>query len=186
VLSFVVTHPEVVVDPATPVTAWHLSERGRERAERLAALGWVPGLERVVASAEVKAGETAALLAAGCGRTWTTDPALGENDRTATGFLPPAEFERTADAFFARPEVSVRGWETAAAAQARVVAAVRRLSAGQPTPTAYVTHGAVGTLLWCDLSEVRISRQHDQPGQGSWYAFDPVAWRAVHPWRRIP
>jgi broad specificity phosphatase PhoE len=185
VLSYVVTHPEVLVDPAAPVTTWRLSPQGRDRAQRLTTLDWVPGLERVVASAERKAQETAALLAAACGRTWTTDGALGENDRSATGFLAPEEFERTADAFFARPEVSVRGWETAAAAQARVVAAVRRLAAGPPSSTAYVTHGAVGTLLWCDLSGVPVSRQHDQPGQGSWYAFDPVAWRAMHPWRRI-
>jgi broad specificity phosphatase PhoE len=185
VLSYVVTHPEVVVDPATPVTAWGLSERGRERAERLVALDWVPGLERVVASAERKAQETAALVAAACCRSWTTEPALGENDRSATGFLPPEEFERTADAFFASPEASVRGWETAAAAQARIVAAVRSLAAAQPVPTAYVTHGAVGTLLWCHLSGVPVSRRHDQPGQGSWYAFDPDAWRAVQPWQRI-
>lgn len=36
-----------------------------------------------------------------------------ENDRSSTGFLPPEEFEVVADAFFAQPGVSVRGWETA-------------------------------------------------------------------------
>ena len=32
---------------------------------------------------------------------------LGENDRSATGYLPKAEFEAMADAFFARPDESV-------------------------------------------------------------------------------
>ena len=47
---------------------------------------------------------------------------LGENDRSSTGYLPKAEFEAVADAFFARPEESVRGWERAVDAQRRIVA----------------------------------------------------------------
>jgi len=52
---------------------------------------------------------------------------LGENDRSATGYLEPQEFETTANAFFAYPERSIRGWETAQAAQTRIVEAVHDL-----------------------------------------------------------
>ena len=182
---YLVTHPEVAVDPGTDVTRWSLSAAGRARAERLAALPWVAGLTRLVSSAERKACETAEVLAAAHGLPWTVDAALGENDRSATGFLPPEEFERVADAFFARPEESVRGWETARHAQQRVVQAVRRHTAGRDEPVGFVAHGAVGTLLWCDLEREPVDRRHDQPGQGSWYPFDPVAWNAGHGWVRI-
>ena len=50
----------------------------------------------------------------------------GENDRSATGFLAPPDFEAAADRFFAEPETSFRGWERAIDAQARIVAAVDR------------------------------------------------------------
>ena len=49
---------------------------------------------------------------------------MHENDRSATGFLEPSEFERVADEFFARPTVSIGGWERAIDAQKRIVGEV--------------------------------------------------------------
>ena len=40
-------------------------------------------------------------------------PGIGENDRSATGFVPAEEFEALADTFFADPHTSIRGWERA-------------------------------------------------------------------------
>lgn len=182
-----VTHPEVVVDPASPVTDWRLSDLGRARALAFARSPVVAGVDRLVASTERKAVETATILGEALGLPPATDAALGENDRSATGFLPPEEFERTADEFFARPAESVRGWETAAAAQRRVVAAVRRIAAAHPDESVvFLAHGAVGSLLLCDLLGVPVSRSLDQPRQGCWYAFDPATWVAESGWRPMP
>jgi broad specificity phosphatase PhoE len=185
VLWYFITHPEVTVDPTTPVEQWSLSETGRRRAHLLSGCAWTAELSRVIASEERKAVETAAILAGDLGLGYRTDAALGENDRSATGFLPPDEFESTADQFFAHPDRSVRGWETAEHAQRRVIAAVRSHLLAAAGGTALVAHGGVGTLLLCDLLGVPIDRRHDQPGQGSYFAFDPERWRAVHAWRRI-
>lgn len=72
-----------------------------------------------------------------------------ENDLSATGFLPPRKFERVADAFFAEPTVSVRGWERALDAQRRIVAEVQAIDGSDTTrgTVAIVSHGAVGALL---------------------------------------
>lgn len=183
--SYFLTHPEVQVEPEVPVPRWSLSVAGRERAARAGRLEWLGGVRRIVASAERKAQETAEAVAAPRGLAWSTDAELGENDRSSTGFVPPAEFEALADAFFASPGRSVRGWESAEDAQRRVVRAVLRWTLAADVPTLYVSHGAVGTLLYCALTGQPVDRRHDQPGQGSWYAFDPVAWTAAHPWRRI-
>ena len=92
---------------------------------------------------------------------------MGENDRSATGFLPPSEFEEVADAFFAAPELSVRGWERAVDAQTRIRKAVSRIVAGHGDgDLAIVSHGAVGTLLFCALAGRGIARSFDQPFQG--------------------
>ena len=182
---YLISHPEVAVAPEVPVPQWGLSAAGRARLAHLLAQPWVPGLTRVVSSAERKAVETAEALAGRLRLPVTVDAQLGENDRSATGYLPPTEFEALADAFFAQPQVSVRGWERAADAQERIVAAVQRAAAGADGDVAVVSHGGVGTLLLCRLLGVPIDRRHDQPGQGSWFAFDPATGRVAHPWRRL-
>lgn len=162
------THPQVQIDPAIPVPKWGLSPVGRARVVAMAATGWAARWRRIIASDETKAIETAAILAAASGLEIEVVHGLHENDRSATGFLPPAEFETVADAFFANPAVSVRGWERAADAQARIVNGVRRCIAAQPdVPTLVVGHGGVGTLLKCALRQAPISRAEDQgPGGG--------------------
>lgn len=185
VTVYVVSHPEVHVDPTVPVPRWGLSEAGRERLEHLLALPWAQTLTRVVSSTEVKAVQTAEALAAPLGLVVLLDEELGENDRSSTGFVPPSEFEELADAFFAHPSVSVRGWETAEHAQARFTAAVRRQLQGASGDVAVVAHGGVGTLMLCQLLGVPVGRALDQPGQGSWYAFEQVSGVVHHGWRRI-
>lgn len=169
-----ITHPEVEVDPARPVTRWRLSDEGIARMRTFAETA--PPLKSIWASDETKAIEAAGILAAAQGIGVQIHPGLGENDRSATGFLPPEEFERAADIFFAEPDLSFRGWETAHAAQARVVAAWAQIAA---EGVAIVAHGAVGTLLRCHLAGLPISRQYDQPGQGHYWRIEggqPTGW----------
>ncbi len=182
---FFVTHSEVAVDPDVPVPDWGLSPAGRARLQHLLAQPWVPTLTGVVSSAERKAVETARPLAEAAGVPHVVDATMHQNDRSATGYLPPAEFEVVADAFFARPQDSVRGWERAADAQRRIVGAVERAVSGAGGDLAVVAHGGVGALLLCHLLGVPIDRRYDQPGQGSWFRFDPVGHRLAHAWRRL-
>ena len=163
------THPQVAIDPAIPVPDWSLSETGRARVEALAEAPWFAGIGRIVCSDERKAVETAEILAAAAGCTVEIVAQMGENDRSATGFLAPPDFEAAADRFFAAPEASFRGWERAVDAQTRIVAAVERaLEPHDPAvPLLFVGHGGVGTLLKCHLGARPISRSEDQgPGGG--------------------
>jgi broad specificity phosphatase PhoE len=187
-----VTHPQVLIDPAIPVPKWGLSEIGRARAIHTASAPWVRLFKRIISSDETKAIETAQILASACGLDVEIGEDMGENDRSATGFLPPPEFEKAADWFFAHPEESFHGWERAADAQARIVAAVKTALREWPTdsPIAFVGHGGVGTLLKCWLSNAPISRSQDQKGGGgNLFAFrlDDLAllsdWTPMEDWR---
>ena len=184
-----ITHPDVVVDPALPVPRWPLSPRGRERMQRLLACAWVRRIGVVWCSEEQKAVDAAGILADGLGIPLQVMAELGENDRSATGYLPKAEFEATADEFFARPEASVRGWERAVDAQARIIGAVERIAALTPgtAPVAIVSHGAVGALLLSHLAGRPISRRDDQPpGAGGHYYTWLMPERILrHGWRSI-
>lgn len=180
-VCFFVTHPEVVIDPAVPIEQWGLSEHGRARAARIPAL--LRGRVRtIVSSTERKATDTAVIVAEALQLPASADPALGEMDRSATGYLSPQDFEPTVDAFFAHPERSVRGWERAVDAQRRIEGAVR---AHPGDEVAFVAHGGVGALLLASLTGSPISRALDQPGLGCWFPFDRAAWRALDSWQRI-
>ncbi|MFK3689581.1 histidine phosphatase family protein [Agrobacterium tumefaciens] len=169
-----ITHPQVKIDAAVPVPEWELSEKGAERARQASRLPWAKSLRRIVSSAETKAIETARILAETSGATIEIIEVMHENDRSATGFLPPTEFEKAADWFFAHPEESYQGWERAIDAQARIVGAVRAVldrHDGQQ-PIAFVGHGGVGTLLKCHIEGRGISRAEDQPpGGGNLFRF---------------
>lgn len=186
---YFITHPNVVIDPQLPVPRWPLSERGRARMRLGLRQPWVAELGAIYCSTEQKAIDGAQILAAHCGLDVVQVAALGENDRSATGFRPPPEFERLADRFFAEPTQSVEGWETAADAQARIVAAVSGIAQAHRDPgaVAIVSHGAVGTLLYCHLAGEPIDRRRDQPpnGGGNYFAFTMAPPRALGWWQAI-
>ena len=187
-LAFV-THPEVVIDPAVPIPQWPLSAQGLARMRLLLRQPWVVQITAVYCSTEQKALDGAALLAAHLGLSVSHVADLGENDRSATGYLPAPEFERVVDQFFAHPTVSIRGWESAAVAQQRIVRAVTAIVAQEAAlgSLAIVAHGGVGTLLLCALAGCVIDRRYEQPGTGggNYYAFDAQSRVLRHRWRPI-
>ncbi|WP_431321143.1 histidine phosphatase family protein [Rhizobium sp. YTU87027] len=186
--SLYITHPQVKIDPAVPVPKWGLSEIGATRAHKAAESDWAKQLRRIISSDETKAIETAEILAAAAGLTIEIVHGMHENDRSATGFLPPPEFEKAADWFFAHPAESFRGWERAIDAQRRIVSAVTDILASHdPTsPVAFVGHGGVGTLLKCHLQGRPIQRDGDQPGGGgNLYCFSLADQRLSCDWTPI-
>ena len=183
------THPQVMIDPDVPVPQWGLSEIGWARAQAFAARGLLGANARLFSSDERKALELAGIIGAAIGAEATAEPQMGENDRSATGFLPPDQFEATADRFFAAPLESIDGWERAIDAQIRIVAAVAA-ALGQVQPgqlPVFCGHGAVGTLLKCYLGRWAIARSEDQsrladPGGGNGFVFDLVRRRLYCDW----
>jgi broad specificity phosphatase PhoE len=183
-----VTHPEVTIDPSIPVPDWSLSAIGRQRMRRALAGSWLSGVTAVFCSSERKAIEGADMLAEHLQLSAQVIPDLGENDRSATGYLPRDEFEAVADAFFRSPEASVRGWERAIDAQRRIVGAVEAaisMALGNGD-IVIMSHGGVGALLLCHLKHIAIDRSEDQPdGGGYLYSFDASSRRLLLPWRPI-
>jgi broad specificity phosphatase PhoE len=188
---FFITHPDVAIDPSVPVPDWPLNERGRARMRAMAAHPWASGVRHIFSSSERKARDGAQILADGLGlRRYSVVDGLGENDRSPTGYLPKQEFEATVDAFFAQPQTSVRGWEPAVDAQARIIRTVEQIvsQALGNDVLAIVGHGGTGTLLYCHLAGLPISRRHEQPATngGNWFAFDWVNRKFLHAgWRSI-
>ncbi|UCI25356.1 histidine phosphatase family protein [Mesorhizobium sp. B2-8-5] len=185
-IAYYITHPQVRIDADVPVPGWRLSDVGRARAVAMLDQPWVGSIGRIVSSAERKAIETAEILAERLHLAVEVRERMHENDRSATGFLPPPEFEAVADRFFARPHESIRGWERAIDAQGRIVSEVEAALTTGEADIAFVGHGGVGTLLLLHLSGQEISREADQPaGGGNYFAWDISSRRLIHGWLPI-
>jgi broad specificity phosphatase PhoE len=180
------THPEVSVAPEVPVECWELDAVGVQRVHASLAQPWLPLVDRIVTSDETKARQTAAILGSHLGIEVEVRGDLGENDRSSTGFLPPHDFERMVERFFAAPHESVHGWERAADAQQRIVEGLADLLENPSAASIVVVgHGAVGTLWYCFLARQPIARVHDQPGQGHFFTVDVDTAEVIHRWQPI-
>lgn len=179
------THPQVTVDPDTPVPEWSLSAEGAKRVSNLAESGALTLTQCIYSSDETKALQTAGPLAEDIMADVLIRAQMRENDRSATGYLPSDTFEEHANAFFGRPGESINGWETAIAAQSRIVAAVKAAIAEAPDgELLFVGHGAVGTLLYCAFGDLEIDRAHDQGpgGGGNFITYDGDTLQPLHHW----
>ncbi|MEO0384913.1 MAG: histidine phosphatase family protein [Pseudomonadota bacterium] len=189
------THGEVEIDPDIPVPNWGLSEQGTRRHAAFAKDALLEGVTSIFASEERKAVEAAQLVGQSLNLPVNRRAEFGENDRSATGYLPPDEFWPVVEQFFGQPEASIRGWERAVDAQTRIVGAVRSVCQSAPKgDVLIVAHGGVGALLRCHLLEIDITPDEGQPhsGGGCVFCFDrvmsndlaakppkPTDWRAI-------
>jgi len=184
-----ITHPEVVIDPEQPITEWPLNAVGRARMERFAGLLADRNVSSVYASTERKAMDGAAIVAEGLGLSYETHEDLGENDRSSTGFIAPPEFWEVVREFFGRPHESIRGWERAVDAQARIVSAIGRILREDETAgdIVVVSHGAVGCLLTAHLQKVEIGRESrpSHAGGGCFIVIDRDSFALTQDWRTI-
>ncbi len=181
-----ITHPDVEVDPRVDVPRWNLSARGRSRVERMLEQPWVADIERIVTSQENKAIETALILARHVGLDIEIRSGIGENDRSATGFVPAERYQELAEQFFDHPYTSVDGWERGIDAQERITAGLADLlESDTPGDIVVVGHGSVGTLWYCCLAGLEIDRAHNQPTQGHYFTVDRETRRPLHPWAPI-
>lgn len=183
------THPEVVIDPAAPIPHWPLSATGHRRMGLFIDSLGARQVTAVYSSDERKATDGAEMAAAALGVPHRIDPELGENERSATGYIAPPEFWEVVEQFFGRPDESVRGWETARAAQARIVQAVQRLAREETTlgDLLVVSHGAVGRLLSAHLQGVDIGQEArpEHPGGGCWLEIDRASLQITRSWQSV-
>ena len=186
---YVITHPDVVIDPNVPVPRWPLSPLGRQRMSSVLNAPWFNSVTAVYTSDEQKAVDGGQILAERLGLTVTEIPELGEVDRSSTGYMPQEAHDHNGRMLFLHPTESIDGWETAVAAQARMVKAVDKLLAEDSTTGSLVivTHGAVGSFLMSHLKKRPITLA-DTPGiagGGGVFAFDGESGEILSDWHNI-
>lgn len=192
-----ITHTDPAIDTAIPPQQWQLSEQG---GIRIAGFAENPALRNVtnyITSAEPKAVAGGKILSEMTHKTVKAVLELGEVDRTESGYLSQEEFQKALDDFFNKPDLSAKEWETAAAAQQRIVHAVLGLALdfSQEKVIALVSHGTVGALLLAHIKGEKATRAHMQPTHegrvgGHFFEFDIKAlpsekWNLRSEWAAI-
>jgi broad specificity phosphatase PhoE len=130
-----------------PARDWPLSDEGRRACKEFAGRLAAYQVAVIVSSAETKARETAAILAAQLGLTAGEDAGLNEHRRENVPYLDRPNFEASIRRLFVEPDTLVFGLETATQAYTRFAGAVARTLAAHPAgDVALVTHGTVMTL----------------------------------------
>lgn len=145
-----VRHAMVETDPAVLPSLWQLSDEGRAGARRLARERlWGP-VQRIFTSPEAKAMETAHIIAGSNGITVTAVEDLREVERPAHQWFGdeyPGGYPGAVRDYFARPHEATHGWETPAAAQARMQACIDEFRRWEPEGFAVAGHGLTLSLL---------------------------------------
>jgi len=184
-----ITHANVQIDPTVPVPDWGLSVVGRERHTLFNSNKVISQVTAIYCSEEQKAIDGAFVLSEFLGIDICRVHELHENDRSATGYLEPDEFQTVANQFFENPSESIRGWERAIDAQTRIVECVNRIieEDNGSGDIAIVAHGGVGALLLCKLAGSEITRKLDQPdnGGGNYFIFDSESLSLTQHWKPI-
>jgi broad specificity phosphatase PhoE len=186
-LVYYISHPDVVLDPSIPIPQWDLSELGRQRLEEMLNQPWLEAVQAIYCSNEQKAKSAARRIAEHIGLQEQIVEALGEIDRSSTGYLSRPELEPVVATLYAQPEKSVRGWERAADAQQRTIRALKQIISELPNNStiAVVGHGGVGTLLLNFIKGTQITRADAPSGQGYYYAFVWETRQLLHGWKPI-
>lgn len=185
---YFVTHTEVVIDKNVLIEKWPLSEKGIEHFNLIKNQSWVDSIKNIFCSTEQKALDGAKIISDYLKKTITPIDTIGEFDRTSTGFMPFEIFMENVKLFFASPNTSVLGWETAQHTQDRVVKALKEIMANNyEGDILIVSHGGVGALLLAYLFNEPISFKWNQPenGGGNYFVVDMDSQKVIQTWKSI-
>lgn len=150
-----IRHANPAIDEHKPAHEWPLSDVGRERSRLMADHLRDLGLDRIVASEEMKAAETGQMVAEILGIPFETMPGLHEHVRPKANWMGREQFETQVAALFNRPNELVMGAETADEAHERFSTAVQAALERYPNQTlAIATHGTVMTLYIARLTGI--------------------------------
>lgn len=185
---YFISHPEVIIEPNTPVPERDLSNKGKERVRLLLTKPWTKSIGKIYTSTEKKATTTAKMIARNLKLKEYFLKDLTEIDRSSTGYIEKKEFETVVNKFFQNPETSTREWEKAIDAQLRINKAVEKIVSDKTTQAdiGIISHGGVGALLLSYLKHKQISRIEDQPGEGggNYFVFTKLM-ELIHSWKPI-
>lgn len=164
---FLITHPDVFIDPNQAIDKWKLSEKGIDRARALLNKSFWKDVSAIYSSTEPKAKTVAEMAGQKYNIPVIENENLVEIDRSSTGFMPYEKFMDTVRDFFKNPDESCRGWESARAARKRVSLATEEImQKNNENNIVLLGHGAAFALLISYIKSMEPTFDLCQDGVG--------------------
>ena len=138
-------HAQPEIDTTQPYALWGLSDSGRQQARRMAREPLWRDIVRIFTSPELKAHETAQIIAGPNNITVTVVEELHEVVRPTGRWLD--DYPAAVAAWFAAPDEATHGWEPPAAARRRMRACIEQLHEWELEPFA-VAGGGLSLSLY--------------------------------------
>ena len=185
---FFVTHSEVVINKDIAIDKWALSEKGKKRFKLLLNHPWLTSIDVVYCSTEQKALDGAEIVCSFLKKPVNSIVSIGEFDRSSTGYQPKDIFMENVKMFFASPDISVLGWETAQHTQNRIARACDEImNINQGKNVLILAHGGIGSLYLAHLFNEPISIKWNQPGTGggNYFVVDLENYKVLQAWQPI-
>lgn len=168
-----VKHSIPEIQENIPAREWHLSMKGRRRADLLAERLKIHQPEVLISSNEPKAIETAKVLERKLSLPNHVVDNLHEHDRSKIGYLSRNEFERAVQEFFAHPDRLVFGSESGDQAFERFSGAVHAvLNSYKGKTTIIVSHGTVISLFVSRFMGISADELWNELGLPSFVVLD--------------
>ena len=180
-----ITHPAVEIDPSKPVDQWIVSKEGWEEVRRLIRKPVWKDVDVIYSSNERKALSVAEEITAGNINIKFPIPFgndfLREIDRSSTQYVK--DYEQAIQQFYAMPQKSYKGWETATDATIRITSVLPEMMKEHVGKTVVIiSHGAIGTLLICWLKGINPTIEEDPKKQGCMIDIDWDNKRLLSEW----
>lgn len=155
---YFITHPEVIPDPAIPISMWDYTDYGWARWEKILKKLWIKEIERLYSSPQVRAVKAAQQMADSLGYNLRIREDLGPIIRPDKKFLPAEEFAAAKGQFYEFPGNSIVGWEKAIDAQKRIIVAVDTIlqESQNINHIGVVSHEDMAILLLCHIKQISI------------------------------
>ena len=169
-----VKHSSPQIEKNKPAREWKLSPEGKVRAGRLAKELAKYHPRKVYSSAELKARETAGIIADKLGLSYQVADNLQEHDRRFAPYVSEVEFQSLARRLFENPDQQVFGEETGSQALRRFCGSIENLTQHETTDTlVVVSHGTVISLYAEWLTGCDGYTLWKELGLPSYIVFDP-------------
>ncbi len=157
------THPSVHIDAETPISEWHLSEKGWEQAHQAINMDIWKEVDVMYASTELKAYSMAEKIAQKHGIPFDKSHKIEDLGETRNRtFIPPKKFEDAVTEWYRDLGNNVNGWEPINSMSKRIANTTDKLMSMHPGKTvAIVGHGGAGTLTKCHIKGIEPRREED-------------------------
>lgn len=152
-LLYLIRHPHTQIDLSVPAHDWGLSDQGRQQVGDLLEAPFWPHIHTIYPSRELKAITAAKEAALRYEIPIIPRSALGEVDRSAYVAPDQDAYRANVANFFAQPDQSAQGWETAAAAGQRFQQEMAQILSWHEADqhVAIIAHGLILTVVTAAL-----------------------------------